>query len=261
MSYLTIDLETTGLPSDPAVEVIEWALVEARLSPAGLTSLVKPTLPIPPETSAIHHIIDADVADAPTWSETTERLRAIVLPADVLVAHNADFEKHFIGPILPDNSWICTYKCAMRAWPEAPVHSNEALRYWLKLGTDRGRSADQHPHSALHDARVTARLLAVLMDKYDADTLLQWSDEPARLPRCPLHKHRGESWSEIPTDYLEWIVYKTTDMRREVWHSAKAELDRRANEDESKPVIWAQNHTPDDPDSPPPAIKDDDLPF
>jgi hypothetical protein len=50
--------------------------------------------------------------------------------ADVYVAHNCEFESSFfaaqgieLGP------WICSYKCALRVWPELDGHSNQELRY------------------------------------------------------------------------------------------------------------------------------------
>jgi exodeoxyribonuclease X len=68
-------------------------------------------MPIPAGASAIHHIIDEDVQNAPQLPEVIERFRG----ADYYVAHNCEFEHSFfaaqgveLGP------WICTYKCVLR---------------------------------------------------------------------------------------------------------------------------------------------------
>jgi DNA polymerase III epsilon subunit-like protein len=65
--------------------------------------------------SAIHHIVDEDVKDAPSPGDVAGRFKG----ADFYVAHNCEFERSFfaadgieLGP------WICTYKCAFRVWPE-----------------------------------------------------------------------------------------------------------------------------------------------
>jgi DNA polymerase III epsilon subunit-like protein len=69
-AFVVIDLETTDREPKNA-HVVEWAAI--KITPpwfgAGgehfYTSLVKPPIAIPAETSAIHHITDADVATAP----------------------------------------------------------------------------------------------------------------------------------------------------------------------------------------------------
>jgi hypothetical protein len=87
-------------------------------------TLVRSTKPIPPGASAVHHIVDEDVANAPAFSEAIDRFKG----ADFYVAHNCEFERSFfaaqgieLGP------WICTYKCALRVWPEFEGHSNQKL--------------------------------------------------------------------------------------------------------------------------------------
>lgn len=230
MNFMATDLETTG-PEPAEAHVIEWATVSFTPGEIGetMTRFVKPPVPIPPETSAVHHIISEDVGGAEPWDVESTSLGNRLVQADALVAHNADFEKHFLAALAPDVPWICTYKCALRAWPEAPRHSNEALRYWLELGDDRGRAAKQNPHSALHDALVTARILLKLLEFHSVATLLQWSTEGAILPRCPIGKYRGAAWADVDFGYLEWIVYKAIDMRADVLNSANLEIDRRLN--------------------------------
>ena len=65
-----IDIETTGI--DPATDaIIEIASVD-MVRGGGITNamdtLVRPGKPIPPGASAIHHIIDEDLKDAPPLS-------------------------------------------------------------------------------------------------------------------------------------------------------------------------------------------------
>lgn len=230
----TIDFETTGV--DPKTcEPVEVALFNPETHE--LSWFIKPKEPIPAETSAVHHIIDADVELAPVWPIARNGLAGILstephckLP--ILVAHNAEYEKTILlkNPEgcsdFPPVIWICTYKCALRVWPNAPAHRNEVLRYWLELGTDRGRHADQHPHSALHDAKVTYLLLTELLKHATLEQLVEWSELPAKLPFMPMGKHYKQTWDTIPAPYLQWCMAQT-DMREDVKFCAKEELERR----------------------------------
>ena len=115
MVVRVIDIETTG--TDPVADaVIEVASVDV-LADGTITNrqstLVRPGIPIPPEASAVHHLIDEDLADAPPLMNAIHLFRV----ADAYVAHNADFEQSFLGPRLGEATWVCTYKCALRIWP------------------------------------------------------------------------------------------------------------------------------------------------
>jgi DNA polymerase-3 subunit epsilon len=63
-----LDLETTGTDAKEA-RIVEISIL--KLSPDGSrdmrTRRVNPGVPIPPESSAVHGITDADVADAPRF--------------------------------------------------------------------------------------------------------------------------------------------------------------------------------------------------
>jgi exodeoxyribonuclease X len=148
----------------------------------------------------------------------------------IAVAHNAEYERFVLAKHDPlaGLQWLCTYKAALRVWPDAPGHSNEVLRYHLGLGT--GRRFPQAPHSALHDARVTAALLRELLAAGTSiEDMLRWTNEPALLPTCPLGDWRGRPWAEVDESFLLWILRKIFD-REDVRFCAKAELDRREKE-------------------------------
>ena len=83
MDPLFLDAETTGL--GPADQVVEIAVVDVQGRPL-YHSLVKPTIPIPADATAIHGITDADVAGAPTFRHIYQQLKA-VLDGRVLSYH------------------------------------------------------------------------------------------------------------------------------------------------------------------------------
>jgi DNA polymerase III epsilon subunit-like protein len=67
-----IDIETTG--TDPTVDaIIEIASVDLLKDGTianQRTALVRPPLPVPPGSSAVHHLIDEDLAFAPELEDT-----------------------------------------------------------------------------------------------------------------------------------------------------------------------------------------------
>ena len=41
----------------------------------------------------------------------------------------------------------------------------------------------------------------------------RWSSGPALLAKVGFGKHRGKRWSEVPADYLQWLVKSDMDDR------------------------------------------------
>lgn len=236
-AFVVIDLECTSREPKDA-HIVEWAAVvifPPWFGQGGAqehSSLVKPPIAIPPETSAVHHITDHDVAGAPLWMTEVNKVRLLLTSDGVIaVAHNAEYEREVLSTCMsdvPGLRWLCTYKAALRVWPDAPSHSNEGLRYFLGLGA--GRSRPQAPHSALHDARVTAQLLHELqVVGTSIEDMLKWTNEPAMLPTCPLGDWRGHKWADVDEGFLQWIVRKIGD-RPDVVFCARSELERREAE-------------------------------
>lgn len=208
MTIRVIDIETTG--TDPATDkVIEIASVDLTRD-LQITNeretYVFPRCPIPELSSAVHHIIDEDVVSAPIFETAISDFKG----ADVYVAHNAAFEQSFINEALVNPPWICTFKCALRIWPEAPSHSNQFLRYFLGLVTPFGLSRETIvPHRALSDVIVTAAILAKMMKIASWGQLIAWSREPPLFTYLNFGKHRGQRYDAVPADYLEWLITKS----------------------------------------------------
>jgi exodeoxyribonuclease X len=227
MTVRVIDCETTG--TDAAVDaVIEIASVDV-LADGTITNkqevLVCPPIPVPPEASAVHHLLYEDLSGKPTFKDVLPMFAG----AQAYVAHKAEFEQAFLGEHLGDALWVCTWKCALRLWPDFPSHSNQALRYRLGLVNPFG--VDRHtlnPHRALSDAIVTAALFVELTKHARWPQLVQWSAEPALYTRLPMGKHRGQRFDEVPEDYLRWIVEGRNELREEVKASARHWFDKRA---------------------------------
>lgn len=62
-----LDTETTGLGRD--AEIIDLGVVDMHGNVL-IDTLIAPRSPIPPETTRVHGIVDADVIGAPGWMST-----------------------------------------------------------------------------------------------------------------------------------------------------------------------------------------------
>jgi exodeoxyribonuclease X len=137
-------------------------------------------------------LIDEDLTFALELEQVLEQFRG----ADAYVAHNADFERSFLEHLLGDALWACTYKCALRIWPDLLSRSNQALRY--RMGFVSPFGIDRHtlsPHRALSDAIVTAAVFSEVIKHASWPELVQWSNGPAIHTRLPLGKH----WVSVST--------------------------------------------------------------
>ena len=226
-----IDLETTG-NAPPAHGVIEIGWQDVALGGDGRWALhgeggailVNPGRPIPPITMAIHHIRDEDVADARWWHDVARPVLDPWPRRIALAAHRASFEEQFCTPSLTHGAdWICTWKCALRLWPDSPSFSNQVLRYWRRPhGLDHARGLPVH--RAFPDAYVTAHHLRDQLNEASVAQLIQWSKEPGLLPRVRYGPDRGKDWREIEEESLAGFL---TDRDPDVRHTAETEMARR----------------------------------
>lgn len=223
-----VDVETTGM-EPPEAEVCEVGTCDLHLEekridvhPASWLCRVRE---MPPEVRAIHHI---SLAECKEWAPfDADEIFKSDLGIDAMAAHMAQFEtKFFISPI----PVICTWKAALRVWPDAPSHSNGALRYWLE---DQGlitldHEKTQPAHRAGPDAYVTAHILLALFNTgATGKEMTGWTKQPAMLPRCPIgEKWRGKPWAEVDTGFLRWMIGNAT-MESDLKWLAQVELDRR----------------------------------
>lgn len=223
----SIDFETTGIPTeaDPHA-IVEIGFVDITVDEGSqpvmgktFSALCNPGRPIPHEAMAVHHITDAMV------SEAAGNVGLIMGGGvDYYCAHNADYERQFFDQGVP---YICTYKVALRLWPEAPSHGLQFLRYHLNLPVVS--TLAQPPHRAGPDAYLGATLMVAILEdgRASIEEMVRWSNGPALLPRVTFGKHKGSKWEDVPTDYLDWLVNKS-DMDRDVKANAKHHLKARA---------------------------------
>lgn len=226
-----IDLETGGNGPNDVCEIGwqdvvlaedgQWQVNEDRGA-----LLVNPGRPMSPDTIAVHHILDSHVADAPYWKDVASSILRPDNAVVALAAHRASFEQRYCTPRLTGGvSWICTWKCALRVWPDLPRFSNQMLRY-QRMPKGLVHEVGLPAHRAMPDAYVTAHHLRDLLNEASLEQLLAWSREPGLLPRVPSGTDRGKGWDRLSEETLgEFIRDRDVDIR----FSAQTELARRGN--------------------------------
>lgn len=227
-----IDLETGGNGPNDVCE-IGWQDVvldddgQWRVNEDRGAVLVNPGRPMSPDTMAVHHILDRDVADAPYWKDVASSVLRPQGGLVALAAHRAAFEQRYCTPRFTGGaSWICTWKCALRVWPDLSRFSNQMLRY-QRMPEGLIHEIGLPAHRAMPDAYVSAHHLRDLLNETSLEQLLRLSKEPGLLPRVPSGPHRGKGWDRLSEETLRnFLLERDEDIR----FSARSELARRGND-------------------------------
>ena len=159
-TYVTLDLETTGLSADRDA-IIEVGAIKYRDGEAieEFTSLVNPGRPIPYDITMLTGITDRDVASAPAFRQIETTLTRFVGQLPV-VGHSVGFDLGFMRAqgLLNENVGLDTWELATILLPALPGYSLGALAQRFGLGLTNA-------HRALDDARASGRLFALLCDQ------------------------------------------------------------------------------------------------
>lgn len=238
-----IDLETGGNRPTDVCEIgwqdvildddAKWQVTEERGA-----ILVNPGRPMSADTMAIHHILDSQVADAPYWKEIASSVLRPPGRVDALAAHRAAFEQRYCTPRFTGSTpWICTWKCALRVWPELPRFSNQMLRY-QRMPKGLIHETGLPAHRAMPDAYVTAHHLRDLLNEFSIEQCLTWTRDPGLLPRVPAGTDRGKAWDRLSDEALRaFIQDRDVDIR----FSAQTELARRGGHEKADSAEPAQS--------------------
>ena len=87
------DLETTGtnVVNDRIVE-LSYIKVYPDGHEESKTRRLNPGMPIPPASTAVHHITDEDVKDCPTFAQVAKSLHAIFADCDIAGYNSNKFD-------------------------------------------------------------------------------------------------------------------------------------------------------------------------
>ncbi len=160
------DLETTG------IEVAKDRIVEIsifKVYPNGnkesKTWLVNPTIPIPPQTTAVHGITNEKVANEPTFKELANQIHNIIKDSD-LAGFNSD---RFDIPLLAEEMLRAEVDFDMKNRVSVDVqtifHKKEERTLSAALKFYCGKNLE-NAHSAAADTMATYEILIAQLDKY-----------------------------------------------------------------------------------------------
>ncbi|MER0238032.1 exonuclease domain-containing protein [Fulvimarina sp. MAC8] len=225
-----IDTETAGQKLEEDA-VIEIGSVDLDLSTGAIFNPMQTFcdpggVVISDGARRVHHITDEMLAGAPPFAEAAQPFLT-----ETYAAQRADFDRSrlsFTG------RWLCTYKLALRAFPNVRAHGLQSLVKYvpLNLSSVEEMLAGLHPHRALFDAVCTAVLLRRIAEElmplcHDLTDFLdraeRVSNEPALLAKLRFGRHKGVPIREVPADYLEWLVSEP-DMNADAVFTAKRQL-------------------------------------
>lgn len=174
--FVVIDTETTGFKAYGGDEIVSICLLELDgLEPTGrrLESYINPERAIPPTSTRVHGITDADVRQAPRIEELFADIFEFIEDS-VLVGHHINFDLRFLNRTLNTvlgcklkNPWLDTMLLYLG-------HSGRIGHYSLEEVARYCRVPVTGRHSAHGDAVTAAEIFRVLARR------LSGPDQPVR---------------------------------------------------------------------------------
>lgn len=153
-----LDVETTGLdPASSHVIEVGVLFVAPGTPPQPRRWLVRPPGPVPSWITALTGLDEGALSAAPPFGEIEPELRA-ALAGWTVVAHNAAFERSFLGPLLAQVPVVDSCVLTHLLYPELPSHALDALVRWAGVGPGA-------QHRALGDVEDTLKVLEVTLER------------------------------------------------------------------------------------------------
>ncbi len=181
---IVLDTETTGLDPAQGHRIIEVGCVELagrRRTGRAFHRYVHPERPIPEESTAIHGITDADVADCPVFAALAGELFDF-LDGGELVIHNAPFDLGFLNSELGRIGWPrLEDRCQVvdtlqEARHRHPGQRNDLDSLCLRYAVD---NSSRQKHGALLDAEILADVYLVMTGGQEDLALASEESSPA----------------------------------------------------------------------------------
>ena len=199
------DIETTGVKTNTD-RIIEIAAYNPT-SNKSFSHLINPNVPIPPEATAIHHISNDMVQNAPSFQEVGHLFLKFFPKDFILVAHNGDnFDKPFLeeelkrnGLSIPSWKFFDTLKWARKYRYDLPRHSLQFLREIYGISPNKA-------HRALDDVLVLYKVFSHMIDDLPISTAYDLLYKKTDLSRMPFGKYQGQRLEEVPKNYVQWLA-------------------------------------------------------
>jgi DNA polymerase III epsilon subunit-like protein len=222
---LFLDTETTG-PDPATAEICEIAFVLAEYNGFSFASrkqvfetLIKPSIPIPPEASAVNRISNTMVSNSHPAAEFTDQIRSLTEQADYIAAHNLPYDYEILKRQYPSlfkrfsrSMHIDTLRLSRHIWQDIPSHALQVLRYRFELDSNIQGDA----HRALFDTELVQSLLDYSLEQKccrellnDWDALIDFIVSPLEVRVFSFGKYRGtlvEDTVARDPDYIRWLL-------------------------------------------------------
>jgi DNA polymerase-3 subunit epsilon len=203
---ILVDTETTGLDARTD-EIIELGMVKFDYLPDGrvagvrdtFSALNEPSVPIPPEVTALTGITDEIVAG---HRIDEAALSAFVEDAVIVIAHNSGFDRKFVErcwPVFERKAWGCS--ATEIEWRK---HGFEGSRLGYLLN---GAGFFHQAHRAVDDCHALLEILALelpttgapalalLLETARKKTMRVWAEQ-SPFDLKDILKRRGYRWSD-----------------------------------------------------------------
>lgn len=212
-----LDVETTG-GDYKQDKIIELGLAVFEYAPDGrifritdeFCQFQDPHIPIPEFITKLTGITDQMVEGQ---NIDTEKLNALIQSADIIIAHNADFDRKFVEaflPSLPRKPWGCSLKDIQ--WKDEEIESakQEYLAYKFGFYYDGHRAIND----CLAGIHILSKTLPISKEKAFTQLLKNARKNSFKLwaTRCPfeqkdLLKARGYRWyADGQAKHKAWAI-------------------------------------------------------
>ncbi len=215
--YAVVDIETTGgSPKHEKITEIAILIHDGRSIVDEFVTLVNPEKYIPPHITALTGITNEMVANAPKFYEIAARIVKLT-ENKTFVAHNVGFDYGFIKNEFKSLGYafqrdqLCTVRLSRKLIPGMKSYS-------LGYLCDELGIINTHRHRAAGDARVTVRLLEILMDLNSTAGFDLFDDIKLRLK----HLHPSLHHDDIKNLPEETGVYYFLDEHRNIIYIGKS---------------------------------------
>ncbi len=226
---LFLDLETTGTaPDADRIVQIAYSQIDVTGAISRHSQLVNPGVPIPPSATEIHHITDADVAEAPRFAQIASAVIARLAAAQVVSGFNVTrFDLPMIAaectragmPFDPEDLTVIDAQGIFHR--KEPRSLEAAMLLYCESSHDGA-------HDAQADVDASVRVLAAQLEHYsdlpttvgelaeysanrspdalDHDGKIIWRNGAARLT---FGKWSGVALDQVDRDYFSWMLRQT----------------------------------------------------
>lgn len=163
--YIAFDLETTGL--DPEMnDIIEIGAIKVINGKAveSFSTFVNPMCHIPAGATAVNHITDEMVEDAPLIRKTLQDFSSFAQGVPLLVAHNVRFDAGFLEQAAKVQHVEISYKY-LDSLAVARKYFPELKDYKLGTVARHLRYTIENAHRALDDAKAVHEIIRAAEDQ------------------------------------------------------------------------------------------------